>query len=277
MVPEDLLESDVRLFSLPSIVLELNLMISTGSARDIARLVSQDVGLTARLLRIANSASYGLRDRIDNIHQAVAVVGMNDLANLVLATVAVRRFARIRQDLVDMEEFWRRSVLAGVAARILAEETHVTHPERLFVAGLLHDIGSLILYCKEPERSQAILLEAGGDRSREAELQRGGFGFTFADLGAALMRHWNLPELMEHCIQQQLTPLSSEQHSPESRLIRISTQLIDRAYNDMGLEECQALVEREAAEKAPVTPEILARTFESLPEHVSTMYGNLFG
>ena len=121
MVPEDLLESDVRLFSLPSIVLELNLMISTGSARDIARLVSQDVGLTARLLRIANSASYGLRDRIDNIHQAVAVVGMNDLANLVLATVAVRKFARIRQDLVDMEEFWRRSVLAGVAARILAE------------------------------------------------------------------------------------------------------------------------------------------------------------
>jgi HD-like signal output (HDOD) protein len=277
MVPEDLLESDVRLFSLPSIVLELNLMISTGSARDIARLVSQDVGLTARLLRIANSASYGLRDRIDNIHQAVAVVGMNDLANLVLATVAVRKFARIRQDLVDMEEFWRRSVLAGVAARILAEETHVTHPERLFVAGLLHDIGSLILYYKEPERSQAILLEAGRDRSREAELQRGGFGFTFADLGAALMRHWNLPELMEHCIQQQLTPLSSEQHSPESRLIRISTQLIDRAYNDMGLEECQALVEREAADKAPVTPEILARTFESLPEHVSTMYGNLFG
>lgn len=276
MAPEDLLKSDVRLFSLPSIVMELNLMISTGSTRDIAQLISQDAGLATRLLRIANSASYGLRDKIENIHQAVAVVGVRDLANLVLATVAVRKFARIRQDLVDMELFWQRSVLAGVAARILAAELHVNHQDRLFVAGLLHDIGSLILYHKEPERSQAILLEAAGERSREAELQLDRFGFTFADLGAALMRQWNLPELMEHCIRSQLMPLSAEEHSADSRLIRIATQLIGISDSSTAVEDCQSLVEREAMGKSPVNRENLERAFELLPEQVSTMYGSFF-
>lgn len=276
MTPEDLLQSDVRLFSLPSIVMELNLMVSNGSTRDIGRLVSQDVGLSTRLLRIANSASYGLRDRIDSIHQAVAVVGINDLANLVLATVAARKFARIRQDLVNMEVFWRRSVLAGVAARILADALHVNQRERLFVAGLLHDLGSLILYNKEPEKSQAILIEAGGDRGRTAELEQNQFGFTFADLGAALVRQWNLPEAMEQCIRLQLTPLPAEEHSLGSRLVRIATQLIEFDDDDSGRRAFQAKVEHEALGNSPVAPEILERAFDLLPEHASTLYGNLF-
>lgn len=276
MAPEELLQGDVRLFSLPSIVMELNLMISTGSSRDIARLISQDAGLATRLLRIANSANYGLRNKIDNIHQAVAVVGVHDLANLVLATVAVRKFARIPQNLVDMETFWQRSVLAGVAARILAEELHVNHRDRLFVAGLLHDIGSLILYHKEPERSQAILLEAAGDRTRAAELQLACLGFNFADLGAALMRQWNLPEIIEQCIQRQLTPLSAEEHSTDSRIVRTATHLVDIAHDGTAAEECQMMFEREAMGKCPVTRDILERVFELLPEQVSTMYGNFF-
>ncbi|MEN8261430.1 MAG: HDOD domain-containing protein [Pseudomonadota bacterium] len=277
MTPEDLLQSDVRLFSLPSIVMEFNMLVYYRAPfGEMSRLISQDAGLAARLLRIANSAHYALPRSIDNIPQAIAVVGVNDLSKMVLATMAVRKFAHIGQDLVDMEAFWRRSVLTGVAARILADESDPKKRDTVFVAGLLHDIGSLIFYHKEPEKSQLVLFEANGDRLRVPEIERGVFGFTFADMGAALAGHWNLPEVMEACIRQQLTPLSSEEHSLETRLIRISTLLDDLTLDSAGLAESQSMVECESLGQSPVTPDMLERLFAVLPQQASSMYGDLF-
>ncbi|MBS1212780.1 MAG: phosphohydrolase [Proteobacteria bacterium] len=275
MQPEDLLLSDVRLFSMPTILSELNLVVFTGSTRDIVRLISTDAGLTARLLRIANSGYYGLSKRISSLEQAVAIVGTQQLITLVMATTAVNRFAGIRQDLVDMEDFWQGSVIMSVAADMLAEEARAKDRSAMFLAGLLHDLGSLILYSKQPGKSQDILIEAAGMRARVPELQLRAFGFTFADMGAALARHWKLPQAVAQFLKLQLVPLSSETHSRDSRIIRLAAHITTSLVDAQTAEETCERVEKEADGRSPLHLEVVARVMERVPERAMRLYSSL--
>lgn len=275
MKPEDLLQSDIKLFSMPTIVSELNLMVSSGSAREIGHLISTDAGLTARLLRVANSGFYASTKEIATLEQAVTMVGTRQLVNLVMATVAVNRFASIRQDLIDMEAFWQSSVIMSVAAEMLAEAAHSRDRGLLFLAGLLYDVGSLILYSKEPEKSQAILIEADGVRARIPELQQREFGFTYADVGAALARLWKLPGTVEHLLRLQLVRLDSDEHSQESRLMRLAGLVTTALIDGQGVEEACAAIDQEAQGKSPVSAEAIADVMEHVQDRAMQLYGSL--
>lgn len=275
MNPEDLLRSDVKLFSMPTIVSELNLMVSTGSAREIGHLISADAGLTARLLRVANSGYYGSHGEVTTLEQAIVLVGTRQLVTLVMATVAVSRFASIRQDLVDMEAFWQSSLIMSVAADMLAEEARLRDRGPLFLAGLLYDVGSLVLYAKQPEKSQAILIEAEGVRDRIPALQLREFGFTFADMGAALARRWKLPEAVERLLRLQLLALAGDEHDQDSRVMRlaaiVTTALVD---NRTSAEACDAM-EQEAEGKSPLAAEVIADVMDHVQERALQLYGSL--
>jgi HD-like signal output (HDOD) protein len=277
MNPRELIQSDVKLFSLPTIVSEINLLASTGSVREIGHLVSQDPALTARLLRIANSGYYGLPHKIDNVQQAVAMVGMHQLIELVMATVAVARFAAIRQDLVDMEAFWQRSILMAVAIGSVAEKVHNKDRGWLFVAGLLHDIGSLILYTKLPGQSQAILDQAGGIRSRVPELEKATLGFTAADVSAALATEWHMPEIVSRCLEKQLAPLNSPDHDVETRLMRLARLITDSLFDGTSTDECLAGIAAEAPNDLPLVPEDLKILIDELPDLATKLYGGMLG
>jgi len=275
MKPEDLLQSDIKLFSMPTIVTELNLMVSTGSSREIGHLIATDAGLTARLLRVANSGFYASTKEITTLDQAVTMVGTRQLVNLVMATVAVNRFAAIRQDLIDMETFWQSSVIMSVAADMLAEAAHSRERGPLFLAGLLHDLGSLILYSKEPQKSQAILVEAEGVRARLPELQRREFGFTYADLGAALARLWKLPEAVELLLRLQLMPLNSDEHSPESRIMRLAGLVTTGLVDGQAVEDVCAAAEQEGQGACPLPAEAIAHVMDNVQERATQLYGSL--
>lgn len=163
------------------------------TSADIGEIISMDPSLTARLLRIVNSPYYGFTRRIDTITRAVTVVGTRDLFDLAVAVCAARTFARLPSTLVNMNTFWRHSVLTAMIARELGGSCAVLHPERMFVAGLLHDIGSLLLYVERPETMSEVLLVAGGDEELlyHAELSR--LGFSHAELGGTILALWRLP------------------------------------------------------------------------------------
>ncbi|NOY63354.1 MAG: HDOD domain-containing protein, partial [Gammaproteobacteria bacterium] len=107
-----------------------------------------------------NSPFYGFPSQINTISRAITIIGTRELRDLVLATLVVRTFNGLDNELISMEQFWRHSVTCAVVARVLAGHLHESNTERFFVVGLLHDIGSLIIYRKIPELAREALLRS---------------------------------------------------------------------------------------------------------------------
>lgn len=199
------------------------------STREMADVIAMDPALTARLLRIVNSPYYGLQRRIDTISRAVAVVGTSELFNLSIAVSATSVFARLPSTLVSMDTFWRHSVFTAMLSRELSRRCNVLHPERLFVAGILHDVGSLLLYNERPDTMGELLMVAQGDEEIlfQAELNR--LGFSHADVGAAILRLWQLPEALCQTVAMHHTPLEGGEENNEACLVYLADYFANRS------------------------------------------------
>lgn len=228
-----------ELFSLPDIYFQLSEMIRDPrfSLADIGKVIAKDPGLSARLLRVVNSPFYGFQSRIDTISRAITVVGVDDLYHLVVATCVVDGFGKIPCELIDMTAFWMRSVRCGVVARLLARQSMVLHSERLFLAGLLHDIGSLVLYQKMPDESLRVLLATGRDRRLLADFEREIIGFTHADVARELIKNWGLPESLYEAIGCYLHPDSALVHKLDAGLLNLAARLIDGCQQGRPVED----------------------------------------
>jgi len=227
--PQSLIQDSLKLFSLPDIYFQISEMINDPlfSAKDIGEVISKDPALSVRLLKVVNSSMYGFRARVDRVSRAITIVGAEQLKQLVLATSVINKFSDIPSDLIDMTDFWLRSVQCAVLAKSLAKQSLVLHYERLFLIGLLHDIGSLVFYHKLPTKSSEILLAADHDRSLIAGLEQEIIGFTHAEVGALLIKSWGLPESVYETINYYLNPEFSQTHRFDAHLLYLASRLID--------------------------------------------------
>ena len=226
---EEVYNQSIELFSLPDVYFQLSKMLNDSrySSLDFAQVISKDPALSVRLLKLVNSSYYGFPSRIDTISRAVSVVGIKDLQNLVLATSVVDTFHKIPDDLIDMTSFWLRSVNCAVIAKILAKRCSILHTERLFIAGLLHDLGSLILYFQFPEQSKKILEDAKYDRNRIIELENQLIGFNHVDVGAELLRYWKLPDSLSESVMHYMNPEASKNYQLEAYILNLATCLCE--------------------------------------------------
>jgi len=221
--PDLLVDENTDLASLPTIFLEISQVIGDprSSAVHVANVISKDTSLSAKLLRMVNSAFYNFPYKIDTISRAVTIIGSRQLSTLALGTSVVTSFQGIRKDLVDMESFWKHSIACGVGGRMIASFKNIPNTERLFVAGLLHDIGRLILYQRIPEPMSRIILKAKENqellRSVEDEVLR----FDHADVGGMLFKKWKLPLAMEQAVAYHHNPLDSP-YLLEASIIHLS-------------------------------------------------------
>lgn len=147
MSPVDLLAEHKQSISPPDFCVRLNALVEKPgvSISDICELISQDAEMSDRLLRIANSPIFAFPAPIDSIPSSIAMIGTRGLRDLVLASSAVSAFSKIRAEHVDMRAFWRHSLMTGLLARQLGKRARLPYLEPLFVAGLLHDIGLLLM------------------------------------------------------------------------------------------------------------------------------------
>ncbi|MCK4841057.1 MAG: HDOD domain-containing protein [Methylococcales bacterium] len=227
--PQLLIKDSFKLFSLPDIYFQIAEMINDPrfTASDMGKVISIDPGLSARLLKVVNSSFYGFQARIDTISRAITIIGTEDLHALVLATTVIDKFSNIPSELVNMTDYWLRCVHTGIIAKLLAKKTAVLHSERLFMTGLLHDIGSLILYSKLPEKSRDVLLSANNDRRLVGGLEQEIIGFTHADVGAALIKSWGLPESLYEAVACYLNPDLAQAHKLDAYLLYLASRLTD--------------------------------------------------
>lgn len=149
---QELFKDETTIPSLPEIFYQFKQAIDDpeSSFEEIGEIISNDPGLTARLLKIVNSAFFAFPQQIETISHAIGIVGREQLNDLVLSTVVMAQFKDIPQNLIDMESFWRHSIACGLSARIIASQKREANPERFFVAGLLHDIGLVVMCNKLP-------------------------------------------------------------------------------------------------------------------------------
>ena len=221
LTPSSLINSNIGQLSLPDIAIRLNDMVSDPdcSAVDIGELISQDAALSARLLKIVNSPFYGFPSRIDTISMAITIIGTRQLRDLVLATSILGKFNQLPEGLISIDTFWYHNLTTAAAARIIASKLEIRNSERFFMAGLLHDIGKLVMYLSEPELSRQVLnaLKLPEDNKGQVEIEV--FGFDHASLGAELLQHWNLPDALIEPVRYHHQPKLAEQYAQETAAV----------------------------------------------------------
>lgn len=250
MQVSELVQDVNKLVSLPEVCTRIHQMLEDPryTSKDIGHVLSQDVDLTARLLKIVNSSFYGFPARIDTINRAITVVGNSELLVLVLATSAVMTFKNIPADLMNMATFWRHSVFTGVIARLLASHCNVLHSERLFVAGLLHDIGKLVILYKLPDSARQVL-EAAQNNADDADINESFeqeekiLGFNHATVGMEMLKVWNLPEGLQVAVGFHHTPRLAPSSELEAAIVYLSNILAATAEQNQDMVETLSKVD----------------------------------
>jgi len=207
--PETIVKHEAELASFPDIYFRIKEVLENenATADAIARVVSTDVSLAAKLLKLVNSPFYGFPQEIDSVTRAVALVGTRELSTLALGISAINYFRDIPPELVDMRSFWRHSITCGVIAKILAETQTGLASERFFTAGLLHDVGRLILFKKLPYACTEAMLYARENVIPLVEAERAIMGFDHTDISRPLLLSWKFPEALSNMINYHHDPM----------------------------------------------------------------------
>lgn len=264
--PRELLRGYVEVSSLPTIHLRLEEAINNPkkSMSDIAKVIREDPGLTARLLRIVNSAFYNFPSRVETISQAVTIVGTQQLSALALATSVMQMFKGISDDLVNMDSFWRHSIGCGLAARLLAMFRRESNAERFFVAGMLHDIGRLVLYTKLTEPSKQILTTAKQEKQLLYEAERQHLGFTHAVVGGVLLQTWKLPTSLEEIVMYHHNPKAATRFPVETAIVHVADIVAHAMQLGSSGEVFVPPLDPEAWDRLNLQPSVLASVEEQL-------------
>ena len=194
--------TDTQLPEAPTIISELNQVIADplATSNDVARVVNMSPSLAATLLKIVNSAYYGFPSKIDRISRAVTIVGTKEISGLALGMGVMAAFKDIPEHIIDMQAFIRHSLACGMIARILAALNNVAQTEQLFISGLLHDIGKLIVYKYYPDHAKTCLQLAVSSDGCVFKAEKKIIGMHHPQIAKYLLTKWKLPVDLENII-----------------------------------------------------------------------------
>ncbi len=189
-------------------------------ALQIAATIQEDPVLTAKLLRTANSAFFGLSRQVSNARDAMNILGLIKVRALVIAAALGEGFHTLGS--VNLNQFWRYSLNTANLSRYIAMPIKIDE-NTAYTAGLIHCIGELVMHVGMPEAMQDL------DRSvplldlKRAKAERGLFGYSYAEVGAALARDWRFPKRMINAIEHQTAPFDNDVYEPIAGVIHIGS------------------------------------------------------
>ncbi len=256
---ETIVEQAEELATLPDIYVRIKLVLDdpTSSHTDIADALSTDSAMTARVLRIANSAFYGRSGQLSTVSGAVGLLGTQQVHDLVLATAVIQTLEDSFPPALRPSVFWRESLLAGSASKLLAEQCGFLDSERMFVAGLLAQVGQVVLFEQLPTRMLAVAQAAMDSGQPVSELQRQRFGFDYADVGAALFASWQLPAALISPIRYHTDPQATDAVLLEAAIVHIAVALATAETQQRSLDQVITGLNHQAWEATELSPELL--------------------
>ena len=221
--------------TLPRTVLKITELINNpnSSAKDLARIITDDQVLTARLLKLVNSSFYGFPQRISTVTNAIVLLGFDAIRSLLLTTSVFDLFAGRNKKLKqDQEKFWDHSLGCAVGAKVIGNYLRHDKIEELFVSGLLHDIGKIVEMQYLPEEYAKVAATIKKDNILMITAEEEVLGYSHAEIGKLLADKWNLPVKLEQVIAHHHEPAAAGSFVLEASIIHLA-DILCRAL-DMG-------------------------------------------
>ncbi len=200
--PRSLLNDEIKLPALPQIYFEIQTAVDDPrfSGREIAEIVSKDTALAATLLKIVNSAYYGLRQEVSSLSQAAVTLGSQQICNLALGVTVINYFKDLPGCAPNMDAFWRHSLGCAIMAANLATHIPTADRDRVFIGGLLHDIGRLVFLSYFPKAGTAALNQSHVQGCGLIEAEPKFFTVDHAQFGRLLSEAWHFPRQVSRMI-----------------------------------------------------------------------------
>ncbi|MFT6343818.1 MAG: HD-like signal output (HDOD) protein [Paraglaciecola sp.] len=220
-------------FVLPEAVMKIKQLIDDDatSVDDIADVINYDPAIMLQVLKISNSALYNFSSTITTVAKSIQVIGTRSIYDLVLAYGVANAFKSGATDVVDLDKFWEQSVSCALLCKYFAEELGLKEPEKMFVCGLLHNIGELIVAQLNPEVAKKCA--SISSESSPLILQKKHLGFTYVDVSSELLKLWGIPE----DISQIVSVTHVSEHSAKSKEEKIMQLAYLLALNNVHSEQ----------------------------------------
>ncbi len=270
----DLINQTLELPTMPTVLTKLNQVMADpeSSAEEVAKVISLDPSVATNILRIVNSAYYGLQVRVSSVNLAVSIMGFNMTKKVALKAAVFSIFGGKKAKKIKHfkpEDFWVHSIYTGILARAIGQGSphfQGIHPEDLYICGLLHDIGKIIMLENAPESFEECLQQSIDQGRPDSDVEQEILGYTHADVGSVLAIKWFLPEDLTIAIRYHHAPSRDPFHKTLSGLICLADNLASQQGHcsagegaaDHAPEELYELVGLDPAD----TEELLARVNE---------------
>jgi putative nucleotidyltransferase with HDIG domain len=214
--------------TLPSMLLKINklLMNPRTSAKEVAQLITTDPAIASKVLRVVNSSFYGFSSRITTVTHAIVILGFNTIKSIVLSSSIFDVFKNETKSSFNREAFWKHSVACGAASKVIANRVGEPAVEEIFLAGLLHDIGKIVLDQFLHPAFLEILADAQKRKVmlRDSEFKK--LGFTHAEIGAWMFSQWNLSKALIDTVRCHHSPGSTRRHRKSAAIVHLADILI---------------------------------------------------
>ena len=262
--------------SFPQFVLETmrKLKDPTSSVSDVSETLSKDEGLVLRVLKLANSAAYGVTRNISNISEAIALLGYKSVSNLVLAASVYSAMDKgLSGYALDRGELWRHSLTVAYVCRFIAQKTKNVSSDDAYVGGLLHDIGKVVLNDYVRFGYSIIVKMVEEEQLPFTEAEQRVLGFDHAAVGAVLAEKWELPEAYQVAVEYHHRPNDlpedKEQYQPILDVVSVANSICLMLGIGLGADGLQTVMYPEPIERLGLT------NFEELMGEVVDFVGTI--
>ncbi len=232
--------------------------------QDFTSIISNDPAMVARLLKIVNSPLYGFPSQIETIQHALTIVGVTELSELVLATAVMNQFQGIPSRLLNVDSFWEHCLTCGIASKILAGYLHESELDRMNVAGMLHDIGRLVICKKAPKQAQLIFYLCETREEMICKVEKEVMGFDHAEVGASLLKAWQLPPRLVEVVACSHFPERSKNYPIDAAIVHVADILTYQIQLGGSGERIIPMIDNTVWERTKLTPEIVESAQEDL-------------
>lgn len=257
----DLPATPVIIASLMNLTSDLNTDVNK-----ITQALMSDQSLTARVLKLSNSAFYGRAKEVRTLKEAILLLGFKTLRSLVVASSTHSLYNTSGGE--NHNKLWEHTLAAAISSRLIAKECRHPNVEEAFIAGLLHDIGKLVFLQKKPTEYTEIIVKAEVSGRSFIEFEDEKFDFNHTDVGLLLLHHWSFPQVLSNAVFEHHHPIEIEEGgvAPLSFVIDVGNMLAKKL--DVGFKDYRPenLAEMKSAQRLGLSEETFERIIEELKD-----------
>jgi HD-like signal output (HDOD) protein len=262
-----------NLGSCAGVIAEVEAVVNDANSTlgNLGEVIEKDLDLSARLLRLGNSAFFGFANRLETVSEAISLIGIQQVMDLLTACNVIEAFEGISPDHLNMESFWKHSLACGVGARSVAIARQLPGAEKFFVAGLLHDLGRLALLTRVPKKATEVMARYQSQRMLMRDAEREVLGFDHAQVGEELLRSWHYPANLVHAVAYHHTPMAAGFFQLESSVVHLADYLVHAMEIGSSGEKFVPPLCNLAWQRVGLTASILESVMESIDEQTAAV------